>query len=528
MMNRSDLPLSETADLARLVNHLPGMAFQILADNQRTLTFASQGCLALTGYVPEQLLFNKELAFGALIHPHDLQMVVQDLAVAVEAKRPYQLVYRLLTKAKAEKWVLERGTPIFAADGTLEMIEGLITDHDKRVLDFQQLEQRVADRTRKLSALYDILEVAADPSDLQTTINRTLRRVLKAIKGNVGAIHLIDASGKQLKLAAQQNMVTAVTTKINTITVEKSELAGWIFRQNRPLIIPSMSEDSRTVDFVGDDSLDVYIGVPIVAQEQVRGVLTVLSEDMTGYAAKEEVELLVSVGEQIGVVVENARLRTSAEQLVILEERNRLARELHDSVTQSLYSVTLFAEAGRTLAKAGNLEKATDYFEDVLSTGFQALREMRLLVHKLRPDVLEQVGIVRALEHRLNAVEGRAGVKHQLVVHGEIELQPELEEALYQITQEALNNSLKHSGATEIEVVLRQNQKSIVLLVSDNGCGFDVKTAVSSGGFGLTSMRERVNLFHGEIIVESELGMGTAVKARVPLSTPLPMSEALK
>ena len=177
-----------------------------------------------------------------------------------------------------------------------------------------------------------------------------------------------------------------------------------IVRQNKTLIIPSISEDPRTADFVGDASLDVYIGVPIVAQEQVRGVLTVLSEDMTGYVAKEEVELLVSVGEQIGVVVENARLRHTAEQLLVMEERNRLARELHDSVTQSLYSVTLFAEAGRTLSNAGNYKKAFTYFGDVLQTGQQALKEMRLLVHKLRPDVLEQEGIVRALGHRLNAL----------------------------------------------------------------------------------------------------------------------------
>jgi len=379
--------------------------------------------------------------------------------------------------------------------------------------------------TRKLSALYDVLEVAADPSDLQTTITRTLYRVLKAIQGDVGAIHLVGKFEDGLYLAAHQGLLDAVTQRINRIDIEHDSLFGWIVRHNEPLLIPSIQKDSRTVDFVGDASLDVFIGVPIVAHEQVRGVLTVLSEDISRFTAAEEMELLVSVGEQIGVIVENARLRQQAEQLMVLEERNRLARELHDSVTQSLYSVTLFAEAGRTLTQLGELSRACNYFTDILETGQQALKEMRLLVHKLRPSLLEKEGLLRALQHRLNAVEGRAGVKNQLIVEGKLDLSMEKEECLFYICHEALNNAIKHAVAAEVRVMLQQHEDgAVVLQVIDNGNGFDTTSVQVFGGLGLTSMQDRAELLGGHISIHSVVGEGTTVTVNLPanLSANLP------
>ncbi|MBX3054923.1 MAG: PAS domain-containing protein [Anaerolineae bacterium] len=207
-----------------------------------------------------------------------------------------------------------------------------------------------------------------------------------------------------------------------------------------------------------------------------------------------------------------------AEQVVVLEERNRLARELHDSVTQSLYSVTLFAEAGRNQAENGQFDRAAWYFAEILATGQQALKEMRLLVHKLRPSALEKDGLVPALQHRLNAVEGRAGIQHQLVVEGEIHLPPEVEEAIYHVSQEALNNAIKHARASEVRVTVCQDDQHLELTVWDNGCGFDVDTAVQSGGLGLTSMRERMQMVGGVLEIKSTPGQGTTVCAQLRLN----------
>jgi PAS domain S-box-containing protein len=503
--------------LTTLLNNLPGMAYRCYFDGQRTMLFVSRGCTELTGYQPGELVNNKTISYDDLVLPEDRTAVAQEIEAAVDEKRPYVFTYRLTTATGREIWVLDKGEAIYRANGTVEALEGFIADHTERMKAIELLEQRVVDRTRKLSALYDILEVASDPSDLNTTISRSLQRVLKAIKGNVGAIHLFDKTGEVLQLAAQQDLPEEAAKRFAQIKIEDNLLMGWVVRNNAPLLIPRMSEDERTGDLAHSTDLEVYIGVPIVANDLVRGVLTVLSDDLSRYMAKEEMELLTSVGEQLGVVVENARLRNQAEQLMVLEERNRLARELHDSVTQSLYSVTLFAEAGLNLTQKNEYKRIGSLFADVLETSQQALKEMRLLVHKLRPSILEKEGLVRALQHRLKAVEGRAGIKNQLIVEGTLDLTNELEETLFHVAQEALNNSLKHAHATEVRVYLRQNEQDLILLVKDNGRGFDPETAAEGSGLGLISMRERVEKLGGEIIYQSVAGQGTEIQVRLPL-----------
>ena len=251
----------------------------------------------------------------------------------------------------------------------------------------------------------------------------------------------------------------------------------------------------------------------------MHGVLSLYTADPDHFRSEGEMDLLLSVGEQIGGVIENAHLREQAERLMVADERNRLARALHDSVTQSLYSVPLFAEAGRNLSEAEAYERASHYFDDVLQTGQQALKEMRLLVHNLRPSALEQDGLVRALQHRLNAVEGRAGIRHQLFVEENLSLSAELEEALYHISQEALNNSIKHAFASEVTVHLNESDdEQVVLKVCDNGQGFDAETAVTSGGLGLISIRERVSLLGGTVTFQSTPQAGTIVSVQIPKS----------
>jgi signal transduction histidine kinase len=223
------------------------------------------------------------------------------------------------------------------------------------------------------------------------------------------------------------------------------------------------------------------------------------------------------VANQLGIAVERFHLRQRAEQLAVLEERNRLARELHDSVTQSLYSAVLFVEASRRMIEAGKPDKAALYLTDVSETSQQALKEMRLLVHKLRPSALEREGLLFALEQRLKAVEGRVGIQYQLLADEKLRLTPDLEESLYHISQEALNNALKHARASKVAVRLQQQEGEVTLWVMDNGKGFDVTAAGTAGGLGLTTMREWAALFDGTVTVQSTPEEGTLVVARLKL-----------
>jgi signal transduction histidine kinase len=207
-----------------------------------------------------------------------------------------------------------------------------------------------------------------------------------------------------------------------------------------------------------------------------------------------------------------------AEELAVAAERSRLARDLHDSVTQSLYSLTLFTQAARELAEAGNLKRTQHNLGRIADTAAQALKEMRLLVYELRPLALEETGLVGALRRRLDMVEGRAGVQTHLLVEpeGDVELPAPVEEALYRFAEEALNNALKHARATSVTVRIADTAtldgQRLEFEVFDDGCGFDLEAVKGEGGLGLTSIRERADELGGTFSVTSAPGKGTRVK----------------
>ena len=216
-------------------------------------------------------------------------------------------------------------------------------------------------------------------------------------------------------------------------------------------------------------------------------------------------------------ITERRRSEQVLRDLAVLEERNRLARELHDSVTQALYGLTLFSEAGLRFAQSGDLTQGTHYMGRISETSQQVLKEMRLLVYELRPLALEREGLVGALCHRLDAVERRAGVDPQLLLDEPIELPARLEEELYRIAQEALNNSLKHAAASSVIVRISAAQRQVALEVEDNGRGFDPAAARNSAGMGLNNIRDRSERLGGSATITSRPGGGTKVQVRVPL-----------
>jgi signal transduction histidine kinase len=188
-----------------------------------------------------------------------------------------------------------------------------------------------------------------------------------------------------------------------------------------------------------------------------------------------------------------------------------LARDLHDSVTQSLYSLTLFSEAARHLAKEQGYKNIEQQIKQIGVISLQALKEMRLLVYELQPPELERDGLVRALRRRMEAVEGRAGVEARVEVDEFVRLPGSVEQELFRIAQEALNNSLKHAAATSVVVYLRQDSGCIEMEIVDDGVGFE-PGKLDSGGMGLKNIRERTERLGGMVTVHSKPGEGTNIK----------------
>ena len=213
--------------------------------------------------------------------------------------------------------------------------------------------------------------------------------------------------------------------------------------------------------------------------------------------------------------MERQRLIEQAEQAAVMEERQRLARELHDSVTQLIYSQVLYAGAGLKVLNNGDIRLSQQYLSRIHQVARQALKEMRLLVYELRPKDFLEDGLAGALQRRLDLVERRSEINAQLTIHGQIDLDEAAEIALYYISMEALNNIVKHSGAASVLIDIRTVGNKITLEVADDGCGFSLDQMENQGGLGLVSMRERAMAFNGDLEIVTSPGQGTHIIATI-------------
>jgi len=363
----------------------------------------------------------------------------------------------------------------------------------------KRLEQRVAARTRELTALYDVSEIASQLIDLPSMIARALGRVLEVVDSQAGAVFLLTSGG----LTVQQGLDAAVVNQL--AQAGPHGLLGQVVAQGQPVIWPE-AVDNRLL----------CVGLPMNVNGAPVGVLSAMRETTQPFNV-EELALLASTADALAIAIENARLRQQAEETAVAVERERLARDLHDSVTQGLYSLTLFAEAGRRLVRTeGKVDTLEHYLNRLGETAHQALKDMRLLIHNLRPAEFAPDDLIGALQQRLEAVERRSGVEAGLVVTGQLVIAPAAAEALYRIAQEALNNSLKHSAATVVRVRLYNEAGETVLEVSDNGRGFEAGGQAQAGGMGLRNMQVRAQQLGGRCDIRSKLGAGTIVVVTVP------------
>ena len=387
----------------------------------------------------------------------------------------------------------------------------------------QLMERRVAARTHELAALYNVALVASDWLDPNAILKEALALTLKAVGEAKGAIFLVEDNGTCLRLVEEQGVAPGLAAELKTLPAGPDR-TGWLTDGDQPRISLDLTADTRR--FPAElQRFRSYAGAPLHALGRRLGTLCVFDFDDRRFDA-ETIALLSTIADQIGVAVENARLRKQAEQAAVRRERSRLARELHDSVTQSLYTLGLFAGAGRRLADGGDLAQVQAHLEQIEALTRQALKEMRLLVHQLRLPVLDQEGLLPALRRRLEMVEQRAGVQTDLQVDGLSELPVPVEEGLYWIAVESLNNALKHAQANSVAVHVSVGESTVNLEVADNGLGFDVPAARSAAGMGLANMRERAEGLGGTLDIHSTPGRGTRVCLHVPLSSALAAARA--
>jgi signal transduction histidine kinase len=389
-----------------------------------------------------------------------------------------------------------------------------LTQRQRAEADLRQLnltlERRVADRTRELEALYDVSAAASQAHTPQDLLNMVLERTLAALCSQTGMILLLDENAPliALRLVASQGLSPSWLAYLNTASASDALLASAL-GQIDPLLISNTNREDRLPAMIRQAEPLTMLLAALPAEGQVVGLMGIAREATQDFDL-DEVALFVSLVRQVGIAVHNDRLRQFAQRATVLEERQRLARDLHDSVTQSLYGLANLSEAGKMRLETGDLAASAHLLTRIGQTTRQAIREMRLFLHQLRPPVLEQEGLVNALELRLAAVEGRSDVRATLDADESIHLGIETETAFYQIAQEALNNALKHAAASTVTVHLYRTGERVVLEIADDGHGFDPKQ-IGNGGMGLGSMHARAEALGAMVEINSHPEKGTRV-----------------
>jgi len=290
-------------------------------------------------------------------------------------------------------------------------------------------------------------------------------------------------------------------------------LAGQSLKLGKPIVDNHPTDQVHAYHLNPD--LSSLLIVPLIIKDTAIGILDVVNKP--GRFTEDDIRIMGLFADQAAIAIENARLHKQAEQLAVVEERQRLARELHDSVTQSLYSASLYVNAAQRALASEKIDVAAENLHNLRNMTHEAMLDMRLLIFELHPPVLEKEGLVTALRTRLESVEARAGVQTEFLVEGEGRIPLYIETELYRIAQEALTNVVKHARAQHVIVKIFFNKKYFRLCVWDDGIGFDSKIADLSGGRGLHGIQERVDRISGRLKIESKPGEGTMLEVSVEI-----------
>ncbi|MFP8907989.1 GAF domain-containing sensor histidine kinase [Streptomyces atacamensis] len=264
-----------------------------------------------------------------------------------------------------------------------------------------------------------------------------------------------------------------------------------------------------------------FIGMPIADGEEVLGALFLANKRCErpgggcGFTGEDE-QLLRLLAEHAAIALTNARLYERSRELTIAGERARIAHELHDAVSQKLFSLRLTAQAATALV-GRDPDRAREELRRVAGLAAEAADELRAAVVELRPAALEEDGLVAALRSQVQVLDRAHSARVVLDAEGVRALPAAQEEALLRVAQEALHNALRHSGARRVAVSLARRGTGAVLRVADDGSGFDPSAVRRAGRrLGLVSMRDRADGVGGTLRVESEPGRGTVIEMEVP------------
>ncbi len=500
----------------------PAFAIHVFAPDGRTIR-VNQAAVELWGMTAEQwqswTISILDCPYFAAVRP-DLERAFAGEPLMLPPHR-YAPSDIPTLRGGTERWIQTQLLPVYDQHGVLAEVLALHEDFTERIHEADQLERRAAERSRELSTLLEVSRNVASMLELSPLLSLILEQLKTVVEYDAAAVFWLKGKDEMRLL----NYVGPIPPEQLQLRWSLTQAAHnrEIIRTREPVIIDDIYAETpiaqafRATGMANLGFVPTYIktwmGVPLLLRNSVIGMLT-FDHGVVGFYTPHHAELALAFAHQAAVAIENAQLFEQANRLATLMERQRLARELHDSVSQVLYGIALGAKTARTWLDR-DPQRAAEPLEYVASLAEAGLAEMRALLFELRPESLQTEGVVVALIKQTDALRVRHGLNVETTLPEEPTLPLEIKETLYRVAQEALHNIVKHAGATLVCVSLEAEPTQVVLEISDNGVGFDPARAYP-GHLGLHSMRERVALAGGVLTIVSGAA-GTTLRGHIPL-----------
>lgn len=481
----------------------------VITDPDGNLVEANAAFYGMHGYEPDELVGRHAFSW---IHSSHHEFYGPWMLDTLAGRHRYDGEAVDVRKDGTQFPVNVRGS-VFTLRGRPHVL-AVVRDDTERARAFRLLEQRV-------NALARIAESLTVSQPLPETLEELVASILAASPAVAASIYILDAAADEIRTFVCQGQPEGYVDTVRELWRAGVDVPTADALRDQELLVVRGAVQRG----LGDPRLaplhphfrraewDTVALVPLDSLGRSLGSLNVYYRPGVD-PTEDEIVFLRAVADQGAVAVENTRLLDEAQSKAGLEERQRLARELHDSVSQALYGIALGARTARTLVDRdpSQLVEPLDY---VLSLAEAGMAEMRALIFELRPEALVSEGLTAALDKQAAAFRSR----HRLDVRVTLSEEPDLplpqKEALYRVAQEALHNTVKHARAGRIDLRLGSTGGRIVLEVRDDGIGFDPAEPVP-GHFGLQTMRERLAAHRGTLQILSRPGSGTVVRAAVP------------
>jgi PAS domain S-box-containing protein len=506
--------------------------FRKMADNiQEGLTIIENGRLVyvneraceIFGECPEGDLLQRIKKFALPQEADRLQQLIGWSAGGVSAEKPFpsELQYWIRRPDGSQRCIREHYSSNYSQQA--QRIFVVTFDVTERVQAVHTLEQAVNDRTRELSAVLEISKKIASTLELEPLLNLILDQIQSIIPYSGAAIFTLEDDS--LRVISYVVPYLPVPNRPLWLTLTNAGYYYPVLQEKKVVIIDDVRGESPLAQAFRESLTNQqsfsfayarsWIGIPLVIRDHVTGLMS-LTYNEPGFYTQRHARLAETITNQIAVAIENARLYEQAQNLATLEERNRIARELHDSVTQLLYGICLYSTATTRSIRNENFSQVEQNLVEIKEDALQALQEMRLLILELNPPLLQKEGLVVALQASLDAIETRTGLETELRTDGIGRLPRVIEPELYRIAMEALNNLVRYARAKKVTVDLHARGGWVFLEICDNGIGFDREKTENSGGMGLYNMEQRAHQLGGRLEITSSPGIGTKIRAEIP------------